>query len=106
MVNAADREVEPHRVEIAADAIDDLRQRLRRTRWPERETVDDWSQGVPLAYLQEVCRYWADDYDWSSAEARLNGFPQFRTAIDDLGIHFVHARSPHPDELLDNISVY
>ena len=70
-----------------------------RTRWPEAETVEDWSQGVPLAYLRELCGYWADEYDWRATEARLNALPQFRTEIDGLGIHFVHVRSPHPQAL-------
>jgi pimeloyl-ACP methyl ester carboxylesterase len=87
--------------EIAASdaALDDLRRRLRATRWPEREAVDDWSQGIPLAYVQEVCAYWAEKYDWRARETLLNRHPQFRTTIDGLGIHFVHARSPHEDAL-------
>ena len=92
--------------EITASPIDvpeaelrDLRDRLRRTRWPERETVEDWSQGVPLAYLRDLCRYWAGDYDWRATEARLNALPQFRTVIDGLGVHFLNVRSPHPDAL-------
>ena len=74
--------------------------RLRRTRWPEAETVDDWSQGVPLAYLQDLCRYWADDYDWRATEARLNAWPQF-THRDRRARHPLrsHARSPHRDAL-------
>jgi pimeloyl-ACP methyl ester carboxylesterase len=87
------------RLEIAEAALRDLRERLEQTRWPEAETVDDWSQGLPLAYLQELCRYWADHYDWRATEARLNALPQFRTEIDGLGIHFLHVRSPHPDAL-------
>jgi len=77
--------------------IEDLRARLRNTRWPEPETVTDWSQGTPLAYTRELCRYWLEDYDWPAASARLNQFPQFTTAIDGLDIHFIHVRSPHPD---------
>jgi pimeloyl-ACP methyl ester carboxylesterase len=92
-------EVTPFRVEIPEAAVGDLRDRLERTRWPEAETVDDWSQGVPLAYVRDVCRYWADGYDWKAAEARLNAFAQFRTDLDGLGIHFVHVRSPHPHAL-------
>jgi pimeloyl-ACP methyl ester carboxylesterase len=91
--------VTPFRVVVDADAVDDLRRRLHQTRWPEPETVDDWSQGVPLAYAQEVCRYWADEYDWAEAEVRFNRFPQFRTEIDGLGIHFLHARSEHSEAL-------
>jgi epoxide hydrolase len=89
----------PFRLDIPDAAIDDLRRRLARTRWPEPETVNDWSQGMPLSYLQDLCRYWGDDYDWRSREARLNSFPQFRTEIDGLGIHFIHVRSPHPGAL-------
>jgi epoxide hydrolase len=92
-------EVAPFRVEVPEADLRDLRERLERTRWPERETVPDWSQGVPLSYLQELCGYWASDYDWRRAEARLNSLPQFRTSIDGLGIHFIHVRSPQPDAL-------
>ena len=91
--------MEPFRIAIPDDQLDDLRERLERTRWPERETVDDWSQGVPLAYLSELCSYWADGYDWRATEARLNAFPQFRTELDGLRIHYLHVRSPHPDAL-------
>ncbi|RFU40036.1 epoxide hydrolase [Actinomadura logoneensis] len=83
----------------AEAALTDLRERLRGTRWPEEATVDDWSQGVPLGYLRELCRYWAEEYDWRATERRLNALPQFRTSIDGLGIHFLHVRSPHEDAL-------
>ena len=76
-----------------------LRERLLHTRWPEAETADGWSQGVPLGYLRDLCGYWASGYDWRATEARLNGLPQFRTTIDGLPIHFLHARSPHPGAL-------
>ncbi|MEY2404741.1 MAG: epoxide hydrolase [Acidimicrobiaceae bacterium] len=89
----------PFRIEIPDAALADLRDRLQRTRWPEAETVEDWSQGVPLSYAHEVCQYWADKYDWRSTEARLNDFAQYRTDIDGLGIHFIHVRSPHEDAL-------
>ena len=92
-------DVTSFRIEIPDADLDDLRDRLHRTRWPEADTVDGWSQGVPLAYLQELCEYWADGYDWRATEARLNAFSQFRTTIDGLGVHFIHARSPHPDAL-------
>jgi pimeloyl-ACP methyl ester carboxylesterase len=88
-------DVEPFRVEVPAAVLADLRERLRRTRWPETQTGEGWSQGVPLDYLQQLCRYWAEEYDWRAAEARLNAVPQYRTRIDGLGIHFLHARSPH-----------
>jgi epoxide hydrolase len=92
-------EVTPFRIDVPEDELRDLRERLGRTRWPEAETVGDWSQGVPLAWLRELCEYWADGYDWRATEARLNAVPQFRTEIDGLGIHFLHVRSPHPDAL-------
>jgi epoxide hydrolase len=92
-------ELIPFRVEIPERDLLDLRERLRRTRWPEAETVGDWSQGVPLDYLRGLCAYWADGYDWRATEARLNRLPQFRTRIDGLGVHLVHVRSPHPDAL-------
>ena len=97
-------EITDFRVEIAPAAVADLRDRLARTRGPEAETVGDWSQGVPLAYAQELCAYWADGYDFTAAEQRFNEFPRCRTHLaggerDGLGIHFVHARSPHPDAL-------
>jgi hypothetical protein len=87
--------VEPYEVTFDDAAITDLRDRLRRTRWPERETVADWSQGVPLAYVQEVCDYWARSYDFGAAVDRLNRFPNFCAEIDGLRIHFIHVRSPH-----------
>ncbi|MFC4947234.1 epoxide hydrolase family protein [Pseudonocardia sp. GCM10023141] len=89
----------PFRVDIPEADVRDLRERLRRTRWPERETVADWSHGVPLAYLQELCAYWADGYDWRRVESWLGRQPQFRTSIDGLGIHYLHVRSPQPDAL-------
>jgi hypothetical protein len=70
-----------------------LNQRLALTRWPERETVTDWSQGTPLDRIQELVSYWQNDYDWRDAEAKLNAFPQSPTEIDGLGIHFLHVRS-------------
>ncbi|MEU2154427.1 epoxide hydrolase family protein [Streptomyces sp. NPDC019396] len=87
--------ITPFRVETPESELEDLRLRLSRTRWPERETVSDWSQGAPLGYVQELCAYWADRYDWRATEARLNALPQFRTEIDGLGIHFLHVRSRH-----------
>ena len=92
-------EVTPFRIDVADADLKELRNRLHATRWPERETVDDWSQGIPLSYTQELCRYWADEYDWRAREAALNRFPQFRTELDGLGIHFIHVRSPHADAL-------
>ena len=91
--------IAPFRVDVPEADLVDLRERLQRTRWPEREPVDDWSQGVPLAYLRDLCDYWAHGYDWRATEARLNALPQFRTEIDGLGIHFIHVRSRSPDAL-------
>jgi epoxide hydrolase len=91
--------IEAFRIAASEQALDDLKRRLRATRWPEREAVGDWSQGTPLAYVQEVCAYWAEKYDWRRREELLNRWPQFKTKIDGLGIHFVHARSPHANAL-------
>jgi len=88
--------INPFRIDVADAVLDDLHRRLDMTRWPEREAVDDWSQGVPLQWMQDVCRYWRDGYDWRATEARLNGFDQFVTEIDGLDIHFVHQRSADP----------
>jgi len=90
-------DITPFEIAASAEVIDDLRERLRRTRFPEAETVDDWSQGIPLAYVQELVEYWANDYDWSARQDLLNAWPQFKTTIDDLGVHFIHVRSPHED---------
>lgn len=91
--------IAPFRVAIAQDRLDDLRQRILATRWPDRETVDDTSQGVPLQKMQQLARYWATDYDWRKAEAKLNALPQFTTTIDGVEIHFIHVRSRHPHAL-------
>ena len=85
---------EPFRIDVPEDVLNDLRSRLARTRWPEAECVDDWSQGIPLAYTRELADYWANEYDWRSREAALNRFDQFITEIDGLDIHFIHQRSP------------
>jgi pimeloyl-ACP methyl ester carboxylesterase len=91
--------LQPFQIEIPEADLRDLRERLARTRWPENETVGDWSQGVPLVYVKELCDYWAEQYDWRATESRLNALPQFRTEIDGLGIHFLHIPSPHPEAL-------
>jgi pimeloyl-ACP methyl ester carboxylesterase len=88
--------VEPFQVPVDADSLHDLVGRLRRTRWPDRELTMDWSQGVPLQYLRDLCDYWAEEYDWTARAARMNRFPHFRTVIDGLGVHFIHVRSRHP----------
>lgn len=84
----------PFRVEINNAAIDDLRERLARTRWPEKEPVDDWSMGILLAYVQELTGYWEKSYDMQRVADRLNCYEQFTTTIDGVGIHFLHVRSP------------
>ncbi len=91
--------IRPFAIHADDDDLEDLRRRLRTTRWPDRETVEDWTQGVPLSYVQEVCAYWAEKYDWRATERRLNAFPQFLTEIDGLDIHFIHARSPEPNAM-------
>lgn len=85
--------IRPFRIAIPDADLDDLRTRLRRTRWPEAECVDDWSQGIPLAYTRELAGYWLDRYDWRAREAALNRFDQYTTEIDGLEIHFIHQRS-------------
>ncbi len=92
-------DIVPFKIEASDAELEDLKTRLRATRWPNKEVVADWTQGIPLAYVQEVCTYWANEYDWRAREAHLNSFAQFRTEIDGLGIHFVHVRSPHDDAL-------
>ena len=92
-------EIRPFRVDIPEDDLTDLRRRIAATRWPERETVADESQGVQLATIQELARYWGSEYDFGRVEARLNALPQFTTEIDGLDIHFIHVRSKHSDAL-------
>ena len=91
--------IRPFRVHFSNEALADLKRRIVATRWPDRETVDDTSQGVPLAPLQDLARYWATDYDWRKCEAKLNALPQFTTEIDGLDIHFIHVRSKHKGAL-------
>jgi pimeloyl-ACP methyl ester carboxylesterase len=94
-----DAAIRPFRVNIPEEQLADLRRRVTATRWPDKETVGDRSQGTQLAKLQELVRYWGSGYDWRKAEARLNAFPQFMTTIDGLDIHFIHVRSRHPNAL-------
>jgi len=91
--------IEEFTIPAAPDQIDDLQQRLAMTRWPEAEAVDDWSQGIPLRYVQELCEYWRTEYNWPERVALLNQWPQFRTMIDGLNVHLIHARSPHDDAM-------
>ena len=92
-------EIRPFHVDVPEKALDDLRRRIEATQWPEKETVADDSQGVPLETMQKLARYWATDYDWRRCEAELNALPQFITEIDGLDIHFIHVRSQHDDAL-------
>ncbi len=96
---ATDTTVRPFRIDFPEEALDDMRRRISATRWPERETVTDDSQGVPLAMMQDLARYWGEKYDWRTAETKLNALPQFVTEIDGLDIHFIHVRSRHEDAL-------
>ena len=91
-----DPSVRPFQIQVDSAVLADLQSRLRSTRWPDAELVGDWSQGAPLAWVQSICRYWAEGYDWSARQALLNQFAQFKTQIDGLDIHFIHQRSPHP----------
>jgi len=96
---AADNTIHPFRVGFPEAELAELRRRVNATRWPERETVTDDTQGVPLAMMQELARYWGTDYDWRKCEGKLNALPNFITEIDGLDIHFLHARSRHQDAL-------
>jgi pimeloyl-ACP methyl ester carboxylesterase len=96
---AADDAVRPFRVNIPDEALLDLRRRIAATRWPDREPVNDQSQGIQLAKLQELVRYWGTDYDWRKAEVKLNALPQFITSIDGVDIHFIHVPSRLPSAM-------
>ena len=91
--------VNPFSINVSDEILEDLSTRLANTRWPEAEPVGDWSQGAPLAWIQEVCTYWKDAYDWRAREAALNRFDHFTTTLDGLDFHFVHQRSPHENAL-------
>lgn len=96
---ASGEAIVPFRVEVPQTMLDDLQARLALTRWPEAETVRDWSQGAPLRRLQALVEHWRDHYDWHRCEAQLNAFPHYRSLIDGLGVHFIHVRSPHANAL-------
>ena len=96
---AEDNEVRPFEVHVPEAALIDLRKRIHETRWPDKETVEDQSQGAPLAQLKSLLEYWGDGYNWRKVEAKLNSLPQFATKIDGLDIHFIHVRSKHPNAL-------
>jgi pimeloyl-ACP methyl ester carboxylesterase len=101
MTSASDAgiDIPPFQVEIPEEELAELQRRIRATRWPSKELVGDRSQGVQLATLQELARYWTTEYDWRRCEARLNALPQFTTQIDGVGIHFIHVTSPHENAL-------
>jgi pimeloyl-ACP methyl ester carboxylesterase len=96
---ASDVEIRPFNIDIADEQLDELRRRIAATRWPTKELVEDPSQGVQLATMQELARYWGSDYDWRKTEAKLNALPQFKTVIDGLDIHFIHVTSRHENAL-------
>src|SRR3989449_7897449 len=99
LLPTATKDITPFKVDVPQAALDDLKERLAKTRWPERETVGDWSQGVPLQKAQALVAYWRDKYDLRRFEARINAFRQSRTQIDGVGIHFIHLRSPQKNAL-------
>ena len=91
--------IKPFTLNIEQSQLDDLNRRLDQTRWPEPETVPDWTQGSPLAKVKALCDHWRHRYEWRRCEAQLNGFGQFKTELDGLGVHFLHVRSPHAGAL-------
>ncbi|WP_336215206.1 epoxide hydrolase family protein [Nonomuraea sp. LPB2021202275-12-8] len=95
----SDNDIRPFRIDIPQADLDDLRERLARTRWPDELDGAGWSYGVPVSYAEQLAAYWRDGYDWRAHEAALNEFPQFTTEIDGQNIHFLHVRSPEPDAL-------
>ena len=99
VIGQKNEEVKPFEYHAPQNALDDLKQRLAQTRWPERETANDWSEGVPREKMRALIHYWQTAYDWRQCEKQLNRFPQFRTQIDGLGIHFIHVRSKNPNAL-------
>jgi hypothetical protein len=96
---SSETEIRPFRVDVPEEALAELRRRIAATRWPDRETVTDRSQGAQLAKIHELVSYWGTGYDWRKCEAALNALPQFMTEIDGLDIHFIHVRSAHPDAM-------
>lgn len=89
-------DIRPYQVHVPESDLEDLRGRLARTRWPEAAPEPGWTQGIPLVVMRDLCRYWADQYDWRAAEARLNAVPQYLISVNDIELHVLHARSPHP----------
>jgi pimeloyl-ACP methyl ester carboxylesterase len=99
MASSTSNSIKPFNLSIPQSTLDDLQTRLRLTRWPDKEPVSDWSQGVPLAAIQELCEYWQTKYDWRRCEALLNSYPQFTTTIDGVEFYFLHIRSQHQNAL-------
>ena len=99
MTETDDTSIRPFKFQASSQALADLRRRIAATKWPERETVTDTTQGVQLATMQKLAKYWSSDYDWRKGEAKLNSYPQFVTNIDGLDIHFIHVRSKQPNAL-------
>jgi hypothetical protein len=95
----ADETIRPFQIRVPQSQLDDLRKRIAETRWPDKETVSDASQGIQLSRVQDLVRYWGTDYDWRKAEAQLNALPEFITTIDGVDIQFIHVRSRHPNAL-------
>ena len=91
--------ITPFQIRVDDAVLNDLRHRLQATRWPDPETTGDWSQGTPLSYVKDICRYWADDYDWRATERKVNTFAQFKTLLDGVDIHFLHVRSSNENAL-------
>lgn len=92
-------DIQPYTIETSAADLADLKQRLERTRWPDKETPEDWSQGIPLDYMKQIHRYWLDEYDWPSRLALINQWPGYKVDIDGLGIHFLHVKSENPNAM-------
>lgn len=89
----------PFQIHATETELTDLRARLRNARWPDKEQVEDWTQGTPLGYLRDVAEYWAERYDWRAREAELNALSQWRAEVDGFGLHFIHMRSPHKNAM-------
>ena len=98
-MTSPDMDITPYRLNVPQPALDDLHRRLADTRWPAALPGDDWDYGVPTWYLKRLAAAWRDQFDWRGAEAKLNTYPQFTSAIDGTTVHFVHARSPHENAL-------
>ena len=86
------KDIRNFEINISEDLLKDLHNRLSHTRWPNKETVEDWNQGIPLSYMKEICTYWLKEYDWQEREKKLNKFPHFLTKIDGIDIHFIHKK--------------